>query len=174
MSTATNLCKKISDGLEYFCLFAAGIILIINLSAVMLGVFARFHRPPIWTMDLAKITLVWVVMLGAAPALKRGEHMAITIIVDMLPQHLHRFVIIMRTVVFFGILFAMIFLGVNYVWSMRMFTVMSLNIKQTIPLMAMPVGIGLMLIEYALQQFIPFDSYKNETLINNIDRLKKQ
>ena len=164
MSITANLCKKISDGLEHFCLFAAGIILIINLSAVMLGVFARFYRPPIWTMDLAKITLVWVVMLGAAPALKRGEHMAITIIVDMLPQHLHRFVVIMRTVVFFGILLAMIFLGVNYVWSMRMFTIMSLNIKQTIPLMAIPVGIGLMLIEYTLQQFIPIDSCKNENI----------
>ncbi len=164
MSTVANLCKKISDGLEYFCLFLAGIILIVNLSAVMLGVFARFYRPPIWTMDLAKITLVWVVMLGAAPALKRGEHMAISIIVDMLPQHLHRFVVTMRTVVFFGILLAMVFLGVNYVWSMRMFTIMSLNIKQTIPLMAIPVGIGLMLIEYTLEQFIPFNSYKNENI----------
>ncbi|NOX16202.1 MAG: TRAP transporter small permease [Epsilonproteobacteria bacterium] len=164
MGSLADSCKKLSDYLERFCLFTAGIILIINLLTVMLGVFGRFYQPPIWTTDLAKITLVWVVMLGAAPALKRGEHMAITIIVDSLPQGFHRFIIVIRTVVFFGILLIMIFLGIKYALSMHLFTIMSLNIKQTIPLMAIPTGMILMLIEYALQQFIPLHSHKSSDL----------
>ncbi len=167
MNRVAFLCQKISDDLERLCLFGAGVLLIVNLFAVMLGVFARFYRPPMWTMDLAKVTLVWTVMLGAAPALKRGEHMAITILVDKLPQSLHRFVVAARVVVFFGILLFMLILGVKYAWNMRLFTIMSLNIKQTIPLMAIPVGMGLMLIEYTLSQFIPFGTHRNDSSCGN-------
>ncbi len=100
--------------------------------------------------------------------------MAITILVDKLPQSLHRFVVAVRVVVFFGILLLMLILGVNYAWSMRLFTIMSLNIKQTIPLMAIPVGMGLMLIEYALEQFIPLGTRgKDSSYGNNMNEEKQ-
>ncbi len=173
MNRISLLCKRISDDLERLCLFSAGVLLVINLLAVMLGVFARFYRPPMWTMDLAKVTLVWIIMLGATPALKRGEHMAITIIVDKLPQSLHRFVVLVRTVVFFAILLIMFILGIKYAWNMRLFTIMSLNIKQTIPLMSIPAGMGLMLIQYTLSQFIPFSINRNDSISkNNMDKEK--
>jgi len=155
-------CQKVSDGLERLCLFAAGVLLIINLTAVMLGVFARFYRPPMWTMDLAKLTLVWMVMLASASALKRGEHMAITMLVDRLPHKLRNLALAVRITLFFGVLMLMVFLGWTYAWKMQLFTIMSLGIKKTIPLMAIPVGMGLMLIEYALQLFIPLDYNHND------------
>lgn len=155
-------CQKVSDGLERFCLFAAGVLLVVNLAAVMLGVFARFYRPPMWTMDLAKLTLVWMVMLASASALKRGEHMAITMLVNRLPQRLRRLVVAVRITLFFGILLLMVYLGWTYAWKMQLFTIMSLGIKKTIPLMAIPVGMGLMLIEYALQLFIPLGYDDND------------
>jgi TRAP-type C4-dicarboxylate transport system permease small subunit len=167
MSQISNICKKTSDILERFCLIGAGALLSVNLFTVMLGVFARFYRPPMWTMDLAKITLVWAIMLGAAPALKRGEHMAITILVDKLPNNLHRFIVTVRMIVFFAILLLMLILGIKYAWNMHMFTIMSLNISQTVPLLSIPVGMGLMLIEYTLQQFIPVTIHENNSSSNN-------
>lgn len=123
----------------------------------MLGVFSRFFRPPIWTTDLAKITLVWMVMLAAAPALKHGEHMAITILVNRLPHRSRRLVCWIRTIAFMSILLLMIWLGAHYAYKMRLFTIMTLGITKSLPLMAIPVGMGLMLIEYTLQQFISPD-----------------
>ncbi|MCG8532374.1 MAG: TRAP transporter small permease [Desulfovibrionales bacterium] len=126
-------------------------LLIINLMDVMLGVFARFYRPPMWTTDLAKITLVWCVMLAAAPALKRGEHMAIYIIVNKLPKLPRKFIACARGMVFMGILLFMTIYGFAYAEKLSLFTIMTLGIKKNIPLLAIPVGMGLMLVQYVLQ-----------------------
>lgn len=152
-----TICQAISDKLERLCLFGAGVLLLINLATVMLGVFSRFYRPPIWTTDLAKITLVWMVMLAAAPALKHGEHMAITILVNRLDPKSKRIVTWLRTLCFISILLLMIWLGFNYAYKMRLFTIMTLGIKKSLPLLAIPVGMSLMLLEYVLQQFIPIE-----------------
>ncbi|WP_245796731.1 TRAP transporter small permease [Halodesulfovibrio marinisediminis] len=156
-----TLCQDISTKLERLCLLGAGALLLINVATVMLGVFSRFYRPPIWTTDLAKITLVWMVMLAAAPALKQGEHMAITILVDRLPQNSRRIVCLLRKLCFISILALMIWLGFTYTYKMRLFTIMTLGIKKSLPLMAIPVGMTLMLIEYLLQQFTPTGALVN-------------
>ncbi|PHR28768.1 MAG: C4-dicarboxylate ABC transporter permease [Desulfotalea sp.] len=162
MERMAFLSKKVSDCLERFCLIGAGLLLIVNLTSVMLGVFSRFFRPPMWTMDLAKVTLVWMVMLASASALKRGEHMAITMLVDKLPLRFRRYVVAIRITLFFGILILMVTLGIAYAWKMQLFTIMSLGIKKSIPLLAIPVGMGLMLIEYALQQLIALGTDTND------------
>lgn len=154
MRQFASTCQKVSDGIERLCLVGAGALFVVNLLAVMLGVFSRFYRPPIWTLDLAKITLVWLVMLAAAPALKRGEHMALFILVNKLPFHLRRYVKWVRITIFFCILLLMVVLGFQYAMKMQIFTVRTLGISSTIPLLAIPVGLGLMMIEYTLQQFI--------------------
>ncbi|WP_319777195.1 TRAP transporter small permease [Maridesulfovibrio sp.] len=162
MKPVANFCKKSSDILERLCLLGAGALLVINLLDVMLGVFGRFYRPPMWTTDLAKITLVWMVMLAAAPALKQGEHMAIRIIVDRLPKTPQMVVAVLRKVVFAGILIFMVVCGYNYAYKLRLFTIMTLGIKKSIPLMSIPVGMGLMFIQYTLQQFIPAGDINKE------------
>ncbi|MBU1003947.1 MAG: TRAP transporter small permease subunit [Proteobacteria bacterium] len=162
MNSFASLCKKASDVLERLCLFGAGVLLLVNLADVMLGVFGRFYRPPMWTMDLAKITLVWMVMLAAAPALKRGEHMAIEIIVNKLPDNLRWLVVWLRRIVFVCVLVAMIILGFNYAYKLRLLTIMTLNIKMAVPLLAVPVGMSLMLLEYLLGQFVPVGGTKTD------------
>ncbi|PIE66562.1 MAG: C4-dicarboxylate ABC transporter permease [Desulfobacterales bacterium] len=158
MSNLSTFCLSLSNRIEQLCLFLAGLLLAVNLLAVMLGVFARFFRPPVWTSDLAKVTLVWMVMLAAAPALKRGEHMAILILVEKLPAVPRRVVTVCRTLVFFAILILMIWLGVQYAYKMRFFTIMTLGVKKAVPLASIPIGMGLMLIEYILQQGISLDT----------------
>lgn len=152
MANLANFCQKASDTLERLCLVGAGALLVVNLASVMLGVFSRFYRAPVWTTDLAKVTLVWMVMLAAAPALKRGEHMAIHILVDKLSPAARKFAVALRIIIFISILALMIWLGANYAYKMRLFNIMTLGIKQAVPLLAIPVGMALMLIEYALQQ----------------------
>ena len=157
MSGFASFCKNSSDLLERLCLIGAGVLLVVNLADVMIGVFGRFYRPPMWTTDMARITLVWMVMLAAAPALKRGEHMAITLVVQRLPGMFRSRVILLLKAVFIGILLLMVVLGVQYAHKLRMLTIMTLGIKKSVPLAAIPVGLGLMLVEYTLQQFVPLD-----------------
>ncbi len=171
MHSVTSFCQKASDILERLCLLGAGALLVINLLDVMLGVFARFYRPPMWTTDLARITLVWMVMLAAAPAIKRGEHMAIRIVVDRLPKTQRQIVTVLRRLVFCAILVFMVVYGFNYAYKLRLFTIMTLGIKKSVPLMSIPVGMGLMLIQYTLQQFIPIPREETHTITPPLDTL---
>ncbi|WP_084458300.1 TRAP transporter small permease [Desulfocurvus vexinensis] len=155
MSRLAQSCKTASDVLERLCLFGAGALLAINLATVMLGVFSRFFRPPMWTTDVAKITLVWMVMLAAAPALKRGEHMAITMLADRLPPGRRAVVVWLRGAVFVGLLVLMTVLGFQYAAKMQALTIMTLGITKTVPLLAVPVGMALMLVQFGLGLFSP-------------------
>ena len=50
------------------------------------GIVARyvFHRPLTWSDELASTLFLWLAMLGAVIALRRGEHMRMTAIVARL------------------------------------------------------------------------------------------
>ena len=53
------------------------------------GAFTRYalHQPITWTDELASILFVWLAMLGAVIALRRGEHMQLTTFVkDVRPE----------------------------------------------------------------------------------------
>ena len=151
MKPLIELCQSVSNCLDRLGLIGAGTLRVVNLLTVMLGVFARFFRPPIWTTDLAKVTLVWMIMLAAMPALKRGEHMAISLLVDRLPGSLALSVRVIRFLIFLGILGLMTWLGLLYAQKMQLFTIMSLGIRKVVPYLAIPVGMALMIVELLLQ-----------------------
>ena len=50
------------------------------------GVVSRyvFDHPLIWSDELASILFLWLAMLGAVIALRRGEHMRMTAVVGLL------------------------------------------------------------------------------------------
>ena len=53
-------------------------------SCCFAGVVARyvFHSPLVWSDELASILFLWLAMLGAVVALRRGEHMRMTALVS--------------------------------------------------------------------------------------------
>ena len=54
---------------------------------LFVGIVARyaFHRPLIWSDELASLLFLWLAMLGAVLALRRGEHMRMTALVNACP-----------------------------------------------------------------------------------------
>ena len=54
------------------------------------GVVARyvFNRPLVWSDELASALFLWLAMLGAVVALRRGEHMRLTVIASRSPPRL--------------------------------------------------------------------------------------
>jgi len=140
-----------------FSICTAALLFCVNVGDIVTGVFARyfFAASPVWTEELARYCLIWMVMLAANPALKRSEHMAIDMVVRRLPgwgQTLSRWT---THVVFLGITLFMTWYGYFYAIKMSRFTTMGLGISKTIPLMAIPVGMALLFVQYLLMQFIP-------------------
>src|SRR3954447_5106446 len=58
----------------------AALLVVAEIVILFAGVVARYglHRPLIWSDELASILFLWMAMLGAAVAFRRGEHMRMT------------------------------------------------------------------------------------------------
>ncbi len=64
--------------------FAAAVLLLAEIGILGSGVFARYvlQVPLVWSDELASILFLWLSMLGAVLALRRGEHMRMTGLVN--------------------------------------------------------------------------------------------
>src|SRR5262244_2795279 len=62
---------------------AAAVLVVAEVVILLAGVVSRyvFHRPLLWSDELASILFLWLAMLGAVVALRRGEHMRMTAVV---------------------------------------------------------------------------------------------
>jgi tripartite ATP-independent transporter DctM subunit len=62
----------------------AGSLVLVEIVVLLAGVIARyvFHKPLVWSDELASLLFLWLSMLGAVVALRRGEHMRMTGIVN--------------------------------------------------------------------------------------------
>ncbi|MBL3539410.1 TRAP transporter small permease [Aminivibrio sp.] len=133
--------------LERISAWTACFLLLVNVGDILLGIFCRYvlKSSIIWTEEVARFSLVWMVMMGALGAAVKGDHMVIDFVVPRFPAALRRFVEWGRFLLAVGILSLMIRLGwVNAVqiWDMK---TMALNIPKTIPLLSIPVGFALLL-----------------------------
>ncbi len=66
---------------------AAGLLVLADIGVLFAGVAARFvfHRPLVWADELASMLFIWLAMLGAVVALRRGEHMRMTALLSRMP-----------------------------------------------------------------------------------------
>ena len=66
----------------------AAILVAVEIVVLLAGVVSRyvFNRPLTWSDELASILFLWLAMLGAVIALRRGEHMRLAFLVSRAPQ----------------------------------------------------------------------------------------
>jgi tripartite ATP-independent transporter DctM subunit len=64
----------------------AAVLVLVEIGVLFAGVVARYglHHPLVWSDELASILFLWLSMLGAVVALRRGEHMRMTALVARL------------------------------------------------------------------------------------------
>jgi tripartite ATP-independent transporter DctM subunit len=66
----------------------AAILVAVEIVVLFAGVVSRyvFHRPLVWSDELATLLFLWLAMLGSVIALRRGEHMRLTAVVGSAPR----------------------------------------------------------------------------------------
>src|SRR3954466_14998610 len=64
----------------------AALLVVAEIVVLLAGILARyvFHRPIVWSDELAGILFLWLAMLGSVVAFQRGEHIRMTAILGML------------------------------------------------------------------------------------------
>ena len=115
---------------------------------VFLQVIFRYvlNLPLFWTEELARYCLVWASLLGSAVAVKRGQHIAVTIFVERLPPTLRRGLTIIALISVAAILTIVLWGGIHLVAITRAQISPALRVSMSVPYLSVPVGAALMLL----------------------------
>src|SRR3954462_13911800 len=78
------LARRVDNAIGATVEAVAGSLVLVEIVVLLAGVIARyvFHKPLVWSDELASVLFLWLSMLGAVVALRRGEHMRMTGIVN--------------------------------------------------------------------------------------------
>jgi tripartite ATP-independent transporter DctM subunit len=122
------------------------ILVVMEVVVLFAGVISRFvfHSPIVWSDELASILFLWLAMLGAVVAFRRGEHMRMTAFVGKATPQTRAFLDV------FAIAVSLVFLvlvaepAYEYAYEETFITTPALEITNAWRAAALPVGIGLM------------------------------
>jgi tripartite ATP-independent transporter DctM subunit len=126
----------------------AAVLVVAEIVVLFAGIVARyvFHAPLVWSDELASILFLWLAMLGAVVALRRGEHMRMTALVNRASPGARAF---LETVAVAGALAFLLMIampGYEYAVEEQFVTTPALEISNIWRAAALPVGTFLMIL----------------------------
>jgi tripartite ATP-independent transporter DctM subunit len=124
----------------------AALLVVAEIVILFAGVVARYvlHQPLIWSDELASILFLWLAMLGAAVAFRRGEHMRMTAMVARASPGLRAYLDLVATAAALAFLVMIAWPSWEYAYEESYITTPALQIANIWRAAALPVGIGLM------------------------------
>ena len=139
---------RVSNFLNRICRVILVLTLIAMTVATFLQVLFRYviHLPLFWTEEFARYCLIWSSLMGAGVAMKRGQHIAVTILVERLPAGLRRVSSLIATLSILLLLAVMLWGGIELVIVTRFQISPALRIPMAIPYSAIPIGSAIMLV----------------------------
>ncbi|MCZ8390191.1 TRAP transporter large permease subunit [Achromobacter xylosoxidans] len=125
---------------------AAAAIVLIEILVLFAGVVARyvFHSPLVWSDELASILFLWLSMLGAVVALRRGEHMRMTALVNHIGPARRAQLEAGALAASLAFLFLILAPAIEYAHEEHFIITPALELSNAWRAAAIPVGMGLM------------------------------
>ena len=144
VSVAGRMEAAVREGLKW--LTAA--LIAVEIVVLSAGVLARyaFHAPLVWSDEVASILFLWLGMLGAAAALGDGSHLRMTTLVDRLPRASRPYAEAFALSVCVAFLALLLMPAWKYLQVESATITATLGISMLWRVLAMPVGVGLMLL----------------------------
>lgn len=126
----------------------AAVLVLFEIIILGAGVTARyvFHAPLVWSDELASILFLWLSMLGAVVALRRGEHMRMTGLVSRVSPQTRALLEAVAITASIAFLLLIMPHAVEYAEEENFIVTPALEISNAWRAAAIPIGVGLMLI----------------------------
>jgi len=146
---------KVESVLGSFAEILVALLVVTETVILFAGVVARyvFHSPLVWSDEAASILFLWLAMLGAVVAFRRGEHMRMTALVAMCPSSWRPFFDSLATVAAFAFVILVLYPAFDYAAEERFITTPALEVSGALRAAALPVGFGLMALSATLRLF---------------------
>ena len=122
----------------------AALLVVAEIIVLFAGILARyvFHKPIVWSDELAAILFLWLAMLGSVIAFQRGEHMRMTAIVGMLGPRARAFLDVVAVAAALAFLVLIVHPAYEFAAEEVYVTTPALEIANSWRAAAMPVGIA--------------------------------
>lgn len=138
-----RLDRAVGSGVEA----VAALLVVVEIFILAAGVTARyvFHAPLVWSDELASILFLWLSMLGAVVALRRGEHMRMTGLVSRVGPQTQALLEALAITAAVAFLLLILPHALEYAEEERFIVTPALEITNSWRAAAIPTGIVLML-----------------------------
>ncbi|MGU3494585.1 TRAP transporter large permease subunit [Xanthobacteraceae bacterium A53D] len=138
----------IERGLGLLVEIPVALLVAAEIIVLFAGVVARyvFHAPLVWSDELASILFLWLAMLGAVVAFRRGEHMRMTAVAAKVSPRTRAFldlIAITAALTFIAMVFPH---ALEYAEEEVFILTPAMEIPNSVRAAALPVGLGLMLV----------------------------
>ncbi|MBS0455075.1 MAG: TRAP transporter large permease subunit [Proteobacteria bacterium] len=126
----------------------AALLVLADIVVLLAGVVSRyvFHAPLVWSDELAGILFLWMSMLGAVVALRRGEHMRMTAFVAKASPAARAFLDVLALAASLAFLLLIAHPAFEYASEEAIVTTPALEISNAWRASALPVGVALMVL----------------------------
>jgi tripartite ATP-independent transporter DctM subunit len=133
--------------LGYLTEIPAALLVLAEILILLAAVTSRyvFHQPLIWSDELASVLFIWLAMLGAVVALRRGSHMRMTALVDAASPGLRKFLDLFALVAALAYLLMIAGPAYQFAQEEMMITLPALDISNVWRAAALPAGVSLLL-----------------------------
>lgn len=141
--------------LGYLVEVPAAALVAAEIVVLFAGVVSRYllHRPLIWSDELASVLFLWLAMLGAVAAFRRGEHMRMTALVAQSRPAQRAFLDAVAVCAALAFLILIVRPSWDYAYDESFITTPALQISNAWRTAALPVGVGLMAV-FALLRLV--------------------
>jgi len=161
----SGLAHGVDRGLGAVVETIAAALVLAEIIVLFAGVVSRyvFHQPLVWSDELASIMFLWLSMLGAVVALRRGEHMRMTALVNHVQPHTRALLDTIAITASLAFLVLVLFPAGEYAYEETFIVTPALEISNGWRASAIPVGMGLMII-VALLRLLRISSFQQIAL----------
>lgn len=131
----------------------AAVLIVAEVVLLFAGVIARYalHSPIVWSDELAGSMFLWLGMLGAVIALRKGEHLAFTALSRNATPRTQTFLRAAVMAVLFATLCLMLRPSIDYVEDEAFAVLPNLGVPSSWRVFGIELGIVLMMVTLALQ-----------------------
>lgn len=133
----------------------AAVLIAVEVGILMAAVIARYwlHTPLVWSDEVASLLFLWLSVLGAVIAFRRGEHMRMTALVARLSPHARAMADTLAVAASLVFLLFQVPAAFRYAHEEAAILTPALEISAAWRAGALPVGLGLMALITLLRLF---------------------
>lgn len=139
--------------LRGWLIHGAAALLFLNLMVLIGSVAARYllGSSPIWSDELARYLVIGCVMVAFGAVWVEGGHMQVGLLDQRLPEHIARWLRFYKWALALAVFIFAAWASYRYAIAAGRFRSMGLGVNRTWPLLSVPIGFGLIVLQMLLQ-----------------------